>query len=30
MKKVFFIGVFALALVAVVGYGINKNQNVKT
>ncbi len=29
MKKVFFTGVFALALVAIVGYGINKNQNVE-
>ncbi len=29
MKKVFFTGVFALALVAIIGYGINKNQNVE-
>ncbi len=29
MKKVFFTGVFALVLVAIIGYGINKNQNVE-
>ncbi len=29
MKKVFFTGVFALALVAIIGYGINKNRNLE-